>query len=156
MPKNEILSYEELGRYLELAGSLKRVMSQEMRGQIERGPQLKEAFSLIRQAEESIREEMREVRYALLKKSWKPVTPEYEMEKPEKIDWSKVMEGKPEPLSMPETPETPMRFRAPNEDEIRRQLEKARTDGEREYWKTQLEARSWQDEGPGPLDIREG
>ena len=101
MPKNETLSYEELGRYLELTGSLKRLMSEEMRGQIERGPQLKEAFSLIRQAEESIREEMREVRYAMLKKSWKPVTPEDRMEPPE-------------------TPETPMHFRAPNEDEIRR------------------------------------
>ena len=137
MPKNEILCYEELGRYLELTGSLKRLMSEEMRGQIERGPQLTVAFSLVQQAEESIRGEMREVRYALLKKSWKPVTPEDRME-------------------LPETPEQPMRFRAPNEDEIRRQMEKARTDGEREYWQTQLEMRPWQDEGPGPLDIREG
>lgn len=137
MPKNEILSYAELERYLESTSSLKRLMSEEMRGQIERGPQLKEAFSLIRQAEESIREEMREVRYAMLKKSWKPVTPEDRMEPPE-------------------TPETPMRFRAPNEDEIRRQMEKARTQGERDYWQEQLEMRPWQDEGPGPLDIREG
>lgn len=137
MPKNETLSYEELGRYLELAGSLKRLMSEEMRGQIERGPQLTVAFSLVQQAEESIRGEMREVRYALLKKSWKPVTPEDRIEPPE-------------------TPEQPMRFRAPNEEEIRRQMEKARTDGEREYWQTQLEMRPWQDEGPGPLDIREG
>lgn len=120
MPKSEILSYGELERYLELAGSLKRVMSQEMRGQIERGPQLTKAFGLIRQAEESIREEMREVRYDLLKKSWKPVTPEAEMEQPE-------------------TPETPVRFRAP---------EKFAYDGPL-YG-------SWQDEGPGPLDIREG
>ena len=131
------MSYSELERYLELTGSLKRVMSQEMRGQIERGPQLKEAFSLIRQAEESIRTEMREVRYDLLKKSWKPITPEAEMEQPE-------------------TPEEPMRFRAPEESEIRRQMEKARTDAEKEYWQAQLEARPWQDEGPGPLDIREG
>lgn len=137
MPKNEILSYEELGRYLELTSSLKRLMSEEMRGQIERGPQLKEAFSMIQKAEESIREEMREVRYELLKKSWKPVTPEDRMEQPE-------------------TRETPIRFRAPEESEIRRQMEKARTDGEREYWQTQLEMRPWQDEGPGPLDIREG
>ncbi len=137
MPKSEILSYAELERYLESTSSLKRLMSEEMRGQIERGPQLKTAFGLIRQAEESIRGEMREVRYDLLKKSWKPVTPEARMEPPE-------------------TPEQPMRFRAPNEDEIRRQMEKARTDGEREYWQTQLEMRPWQDEGPGPLDIREG
>ena len=137
MPKNEMLSYSELERYLELTGSLRRVMSEEMRGQIERGPQLKEAFSMIQKAEESIREEMREVRYDLLKKSWKPVTPEAEMEQPE-------------------TREQPVRFRAPEESEIRRQLEKARTDGEREYWQTQLEMRPWQDEGPGPLDIREG
>ena len=92
---------------------------------------------MIQKAEESIREEMREVRYDLLKKSWKPVTPEAEMEQPE-------------------TREQPVRFRAPEESEIRRQLEKARTDGEREYWQTQLEMRPWQDEGPGPLDIREG
>ena len=137
MTREETMCYSELERYLELTSSLKRVMSQEMRGQIERGPQLKEAFSLIRQAEESIRTEMREVRYELLKKSWKPVTPENEMEKPE-------------------TRETPVRFRAPEESEIRRQMEKARTDGEREYWQTQLEMRPWQDEGPGPLDIREG
>ena len=120
MPKSEILSYGELERYLELAGSLKRVMSQEMRGQIERGPQLTKAFSLIQQAEESIREEMREVRYDLLKKSWKPMAPETEMEPPE-------------------TPETPVRFRT---------LEKFANDGPL-YG-------SWQDEGPGPLDIREG
>lgn len=134
--QSETMSYSELERYLELTGSLKRVMSQEMRGQIERGPQLTKAFSLIRQAEESIREEMREVRYDLLKKSWKPVTPENEMEQPE-------------------TREQPIRFRAPEESEIRRQMEKARTDAEKEYWQAQLEARPWQDEGPGPLDIRE-
>ena len=85
----------------------------------------------------NFRTEMREVRYELLKKSWKPVTPEDRMEQPE-------------------TRETPMRFRAPEESEIRRRMEKARTDGEREYWQTQLEMRPWQDEGPGPLDIREG
>ena len=120
MPREETMCYSELERYLELVSSLKRVMSQEMRGQIERGPQLREAFSLIRQAEESIREEMREVRYELLKKSWKPVTPEDRMEQPE-------------------TRETPMRFRAPEESEILRQMEKARTPDEKEYWKTQLE-----------------
>lgn len=134
MPKSEILSYAELERYLESTSSLKRLMSEEMRGQIERGPQLKTAFGLIRQAEESIRGEMREVRYDLLKKSWKPTTQENEME----------------------TSEQPMRFRAPNEDEIRRQMEKARTQGERDYWQEQLNTRPWQDEGPGPLDIREG
>ena len=127
MPREETMCYSELERYLELVSSLKRVMSQEMRGQIERGPQLREAFSLIRQAEESIREEMREVRYELLKKSWKPVTPEDRMEQPE-------------------TRETPMRFRAPEESEILRQMEKARTPDEKEYWKTQLEE----------LGIREG
>lgn len=137
MPKNEILSYADLERYLESISSLKRLMSEEMRGQIERGPQLAKAFSMIQKAEESIREEMREVRYDLLKKSWKPVTPEDRMEQPE-------------------TREQPMRFRAPNEDEIRRQMEKARTQGERDYWQEQLEMRPWQDEGPGPLDIREG
>ena len=137
MTREETMCYSELERYLELTSSLKRVMSQEMRGQIERGPQLKEAFGLIRQAEESIRTEMREVRYELLKKSWKPVTPEAEMEQPE-------------------TREQPIRFRTPEESEIRRQMEKARTDGEREYWQTQLEMRPWKDEGPGPLDIREG
>lgn len=120
MPKSEMLSYSELERYLELTGSLKRVMSAEMRGQIERGPQLTKAFSMIQKAEESIREEMREVRYELLKKSWKPVTPEAEMESPE-------------------TRETPVRFRT---------LEKFANDGPL-YG-------SWQDEGPGPLDIREG
>lgn len=118
--QSETMSYSELERYLELTGSLKRVMSQEMRGQIERGPQLTKAFSLIQKAEESIREEMREVRYDLLKKSWKPMTPEAEMQPPE-------------------TPETPVRFRT---------LEKFANDGPL-YG-------SWQDEGPGPLDIREG
>ncbi len=127
MPKSEILSYGELERYLELAGSLKRVMSQEMRGQIERGPQLTTACGRIRQAEESIREEMREVRYDLLKKSWKPETPEDRMEQPE-------------------TRETPMRFRSQEE------FEDMIADHEGRIFRT----RPWQDEGPGPLDIREG
>ena len=127
MPKSEILSYEELGRYLELTSSLKRVMSEEMRGQIERGHQLTKTFNLIRQAEESIREEMREVRYELLKKSWKPVTPEDRIEPPE-------------------TPETPMRLQSQEE------FEDMIADHEWRIFRT----RPWQDEGLGPLDIREG
>jgi hypothetical protein len=135
MPKNEMLSYSELERYLELTGSLRRVMSEEMRGQIERGPQLKEAFSLIRQAEESIRMEMREVRYELLKKSWRPVTPEAEMEQPE-------------------TREQPIRFRAPETPDTPWQQEFEDMVAEREG--RIFRTRPWQGEGPGPLDIREG
>ena len=114
---------------------MKRVMSAEMRGQIERGPQLTKAFSLIRQAEESIREEMREVRYDLLKKSWKPVTPEAEM-------------------APPETPETPVRFRAPETPDTPWQQEFEDMVADREG--RRCRTRPWQDEGPGPLDIREG
>lgn len=113
MPKNEILSYGELALYLELTSTLRRTMSEELRGQVPRGKQLEQAFTLIQKAEEQIRTEMREVRYDLLKKSWKPMTPETEMEKPE-------------------TPE------------------------QKAFRKTQLETRPWQDDGPGPLDIREG
>lgn len=127
MTREETMCYSELERYLELTSSLKRVMSQEMRGQIERGPQLTKAFGLIRQAEESIREEMREVRYELLKKSWKPVTPEDRIEPPE-------------------TPETPVRLRSYEE------FEDMVADREGRIFRT----RPWQDEGPGPLDIREG